>query len=130
MPAPSKKEEGSGKQEGSEKQEGKGGVQLNIPNSKHPPLVRRESSVLRESSEESSELIDSAVPAEQEAQEEQEEPSAEEADAEDPLPEGWVSYVDEESGATAYYNESTGENVWERPTNDATSQLQAYTIDT
>ena len=32
------------------------------------------------------------------------------------LPEGWVEVPDEASGAVYYYNNNTGESLWERPT--------------
>ena len=45
----------------------------------------------------------------------EESPSHEEGIAEDELPAGWMSSVDETTGKTFYYNEETGESSWERP---------------
>jgi hypothetical protein len=35
--------------------------------------------------------------------------------AEDEIPDGWMSSVDDTTGKTFYYNEETGESRWERP---------------
>ena len=52
------------------------------------------------------------------------------------LPEGWVEYLDEASGAPYYYNTVTAEQVWELPTESANvnpeqdeNGLKPYSID-
>ncbi|KAJ1454812.1 hypothetical protein M885DRAFT_617666 [Pelagophyceae sp. CCMP2097] len=42
-----------------------------------------------------------------------------------PLPEGWAAVVDPASGATYYWNSSSGTTSWSRPTSDASERMRA-----
>ena len=41
------------------------------------------------------------------------------------LPDGWTEQMDKESGSPYYYNETTGEQVWEMPTESAVPVVEA-----